>query len=304
MGWSLSDQRTYILRAMREVSGANDLLVPSGTDYSILDGAINEALVEFYRAVQPAWRSQTVTVTDLLATYRVPRDFMRLDTVVYSTDTEPLDETSRDQLAKDEPSYRTTTAGTPDRWYMRDANYFTLYPAPDVSVATTMALEGYVFPHGVGGTVVTAARATTVVTITTVQAHNLAVGDIVTLYGVTVGTGANLDGAYTVATVPSSTVMTATSGTSATATNTLGVLYYTGGIPPLYAATDFPDLPSPYQVAPAHGAIFRLASGLGRDNQQALDIAKQHLAEFQGMVAQAQKDSLSGLLPSAHIWEL
>ncbi len=228
--YTLSDLRSLVYRDMAQGATANDRLDTTRLDQALNHGYVSFALDVYQLASTPGdtprgiWlRTATVPLTTGVNTLAFPQDMIDLRVVSYGATTAPLRRTSLASLEYREPTWQATAAGTPDSFYLLDARNLALYPAPSFTGSKSALVHGLIVPFSIGGgittlartgqgvaatTILTATRASNVVTVETAAGHGLAATDTALVAGVTAVGGTTFNGTVTVVANPTPTSFT------------------------------------------------------------------------------------------------
>lgn len=252
--WARSDLESRVFSILFE-ENADDNQRLDDSDVFI---ALELAEQAFARDTRCYRRTATLLAVDEQALYVQPEDMFHVQDVVWDDETTPLKEYKEGRMRRNDSSFRSYDAGSPTYWIRETPMTFRLSQAGEVDDDDTVdiTLYGYIVPLSIGGSISTIARsAADVVTVTTAAAHNLRVGDSVTVSGCTTD---GLNNAYTVASVTSSVIFTA-SDEGDTENDSDGYVYYTDGKLPMLADADVPSIPLFYRPALAYYAAWWLA---------------------------------------------
>jgi len=138
---TLSQIRNKIFRELNEAKIGQERIQPT----DLLD-VINEVYVEIAAQTKCFVRQATITSTSGTATYTMPADMFEIRCVRYHTGTTPLVKETVNGLSMISPSWRDTTAGTPQYFYLHSTSLFGLYPKPNTS-SQNILVEGYIIPN-------------------------------------------------------------------------------------------------------------------------------------------------------------
>ena len=280
--WTRAQLQARVFADLGEQDAADNELL---TAVQVQD-ALYLGEVQFFTDARAKRRTATMTAVDNQAEYVMPEDAIKIRHLTYDDDDAPLLETDEAHIAHDDPGYKQEASGTPDYWYMSKAQSFSLYPPPDVT-DETMSIDLHCVPFSIGGAVDGIARTSSVVTVTTTAAHNLRVGDSITISG---SSESVYNAAWTVATVPTSVTFTFANATGGTVTVDC-YAYYTGGCLPMLAAGDVPSLAVKYRPAVAFFAEWWISQMQLSRNPLAVAAGEKALGNFMLLVKQYRGES-------------
>lgn len=267
MLWTLGDLRGRVFKNLgQQDSDDNELLTVDD-----VNAALELAEQQWARETLCFRRAAVLRAVDGQAVYTLPEDMPHLVDLFWDTQALPLCEYDEFTLRRMLPSFRALDPASPTHWYRETPATVRLFPASKVSGSESITLYGHYIPLAIGGKITAVARANNTVTVTTAGPHRLRIGDSVTVSGCAM---AGLNKAYTVAGMPSAVDFTAAdAGAGESGEN--GFLSYTGGVLPMLADTDVPNLPLTYRLALVHYAVWWLA-----ENQLATDLHAQSVKEL------------------------
>jgi hypothetical protein len=255
-----------VYRDLGQPPNNNDLLplsTPTVTGGPTVYAALNLGYKVFSERTQCFTRTHTVNATSGTAIYSKPQDILNKNLRYVTYDALYLRETTIEAEDSREVDWRVTASGTPLKWMWNDARYLRFFPTPSFLSGThPIVWEQYIVPLSIGGGIASITRAENVVTATTNQAHKLAVGDTVQVYGVTDGLTTHFDTTAKVLTAVTSTTLTyAHTGDAGSGTASTGMIGYDGGVLPLYLSGDIPEMAEEYHQALVDFAVWTLGSG-------------------------------------------
>lgn len=283
----LTEIRDRIYQDCAEAKIANDRI-----DSTLMDAAVNDAYRDLAARGRCFVGTTTITLIDDVGTYARPLNMLSdficvrrsLSTATPPITPTPLIKDSRKHMMGEQVTFRNTTKGTPERWFIHEGRFFEVWPKPNTTTgANSLLIEGHLLPSTLG---MAAAQNITSSTnaspiVITAAAHGRQTGEWVTVASHLVNTAANGTWRITWVTANTFSLDDSTGNGAGAATGTFTLL----GIPPLVQNWDEPQMSEEFHQMLVHGAVSRLLTRfLAEDNPLVFERAKAAREDYESWI--------------------